>query len=92
MKSIGVAFAAAVLASVFVADAVNAQSRDKQKPAPAAGTQAAYEEVWVACQAQYAGGRGFLARDRYSYIEMCFKDKTGKYPGQVGMNCTLRRC
>jgi len=92
MKSIGVACAAAVLASLFVADAVNAQQRDKQKPPAAAGTQTAYEEAWVSCQAQFAGNRGFLGRDRYASLEQCFKDKTGKYPGQVGMNCNLRRC
>jgi hypothetical protein len=95
MRSFDVAFAAAVLASLLVADSVSAQSRDKPKPAAAQGTQGtqgAYEEAWTACQAQFAGNRGFLGRDRYAYIEQCFHDKTGKFPGQVGMNCQLRRC
>ena len=41
------------------------------------------------CQALYGGFRGALGRDRYAYIERCFKDLTGKYPFQVNMNCTL---
>jgi hypothetical protein len=41
------------------------------------------------CQELYGGYRGPLGRDRYAYIERCFKDLTGKYPSQVDMNCTL---
>lgn len=92
MKSVSIVFAAAALASLFVADSVNAQSRDKPKPAAPQAQQAAYEEAWSACQANYSGTRGALGRDRYAIIEQCFHDKTGKFPGQVGMNCQLRRC
>jgi len=89
MKSVSVAIAAAVVVSFFVADLVNAASKDKQKTDAAQGS---YEDAWYTCQARYAGSRGSLAKDRYVYIEQCFKEKTGKYPGEVGMNCYLRRC
>jgi hypothetical protein len=46
----------------------------------------------VECEGMYGGNRGFLGRDRYAYIEQCFKNITGKTPGDVGVNCTLRRC
>jgi hypothetical protein len=92
MKSVRIAFAAAVLVSPLVTDTVGAQSRDKQKPAAAQGAQSEYEKAWVDCQAQFAGSRGALGRDRYGSLEMCFHDKTGKFPAQVGMNCSTRRC
>jgi hypothetical protein len=92
MKSISVKLAAAVLVSLFVAHSVNAASKDKQKSEATQGSQGSYEDAWYTCQSWYAGNRGFLAKDRYAYVEQCFKDKTGKYPGQVGMNCSLRRC
>jgi hypothetical protein len=88
-SSVSVAFAAAVLVSLLVADSVNAASKDKQKTDPVQGS---YEDAWYTCQSWYAGARGFLAKDRYAYIEECFKGKTGKYPAEVGMNCSLRRC
>jgi hypothetical protein len=92
MKSASVVFAAAVLASLSVTDAVDAAPRDKPKTDAAQGTQESYQDAWYTCQSWYAGARGYLAKDRYAYIEQCFKEKTGKYPGQVGMNCVLRRC
>ena len=94
MKKVSLKFAATVLVSLLVAHSVNAASinaasKDKRKTD---ATQESYEDAWYTCQSWYAGARGFLAKDRYAYIEQCFKDKTGKYPGQVGMNCSLRRC
>ncbi len=44
------------------------------------------------CEMLYGGSRGYLGRDRYAYIERCFKDLTGMYPSQARENCTLRRC
>jgi hypothetical protein len=44
------------------------------------------------CMARYAGNRGFLGKDRGAFIEQCFKGLTGKFPFEVGENCTLRRC
>ncbi len=83
--------------TAFVVVALNAGFADAQAArakrtgsAPIASTttsQAMYQ-----CQAQYAGTRGFLGRDRYVYIEACFKALTGKYPADAGENCTLRRC
>jgi hypothetical protein len=92
MKLASVGFAAAVLVSLSGADSIDAAPRDKPKTDAAQGAQASYQDAWYTCQSWYAGARGFLAKDRYAYIEQCFKDKTGKYPGQVGMNCVLRRC
>jgi hypothetical protein len=46
------------------------------------------------CEALYGGGlgRGHLGRDRYAYIERCFKDLTGMYPSQVNQDCSVPRC
>ena len=48
--------------------------------------------AWADCQRNYGGRRGFLGRDRYAFIEQCFKLKTGKYPAQLQLNCKLRGC
>jgi len=92
MKSMRISFAAVVFGFLLAGDAVNAaprEARDIQKTDP---LQQSYEQTWYTCQARYAGGRGFLAKDRWAYIEQCFHDATGKYPGQLGLNCYLRRC
>jgi hypothetical protein len=91
MKSIGVAFAAVGVASLLVANSVNAASKDTQKT-PAAQASNTHQDAMYACEAMYAGNRGYLGKDRYAYIERCFKDKTGKYPFEVNQNCSLRRC
>jgi hypothetical protein len=51
-----------------------------------------YNQAMYQCASNYAGNRGYLGRDRGSYIETCFKSLTGKYPHEVGVNCPLRRC
>jgi hypothetical protein len=51
-----------------------------------------YQSAMYECEARYAGPRGYLGRDRYAYIEQCFKDMTGKTPAQMQINCSLRRC
>ena len=92
MKSIHTPCAAVVFGLLLASDAVNAaqrESRDTQKTDP---VQQSYEQTWYTCQSRYAGGRGFLANYRWAYIEQCFHDATGKYPGQLGLNCYLRRC
>ena len=82
------AFVFAALVGAGVAESKTAGAK-KASPSQTASTtsQAMYE-----CQALYAGPRGFLGRDRYGYIEGCFKAKTGMYPFQAHENCTLRRC
>lgn len=89
MKSVGVAFAAVAVASLLVANSVNAASKDTQKIGT---TQSSHQDAMYSCEAMYAGPRGFLGKDRYAFIERCFKDKTGKYPFEVNQNCSLRRC
>jgi hypothetical protein len=51
-----------------------------------------YQSVMAECEGMYAGNRGYLGRDRYVYIEQCFKNITGKSPADLQVNCTLRRC
>ena len=68
------------------AEAAAKKARPSQT-ASMTNSQAMYQ-----CASQYAGYRGYLARDRYAYIEGCFKILTGKYPSEVGENCPLRRC
>jgi len=84
MKSVSIAFAAAVLVSPLIAGSV-------VKPAAAQGAQASYKQALAACRAQYAGPRGPMGRDRDAAIEMCFHDKTGQFPSQVFPNLAQNR-
>jgi hypothetical protein len=80
-------FAIALLAA-GIADAASAK---KSSTSQTAGNTS-YSQAMYQCTAQYAGPRPGLGRDRYAYIETCFKQLTGKYPADVGENCQLRRC
>jgi len=51
-----------------------------------------YQSTMHECEGYYAGHRGFLGKDRYAYIEQCFKNITGMTPAQLQINCSLRRC
>jgi hypothetical protein len=51
-----------------------------------------YNEAMYQCTTNYAGTRGYLGKDRGMYIEMCFKNLTGKNFYDVGQKCPLRRC
>lgn len=55
-------------------------------------TQAEYQNVMTMCETFYGGRRGHLGRDRYAYIEQCFKHETGLYPFQLNLNCKIRQC
>jgi roadblock/LC7 domain-containing protein len=88
----------AILLSVFFCAALldgglaaSKAAAKKESPSQTASVMAANQAMYD-CQALYAGRRGFLGRDRYAFIETCFKAATGKYPFQAGANCTLRRC
>ena len=84
MKSLMILFSACFVASLF--DAGLALS---QTTRPSQDTSAAHRQAMDKCQELYGGWRGAMGRDRYAYIERCFKDLTGKYPSQVNMNCTV---
>jgi hypothetical protein len=77
-------FSACLVASLF--DVGPALS---QTPRPSPAESASHRQAMDKCQELYGGWRGAMGRDRYAYIERCFKDLTGKYPSQVNMNCTL---
>jgi hypothetical protein len=83
-----------LVAPLLVANPVEAKTKNtRMHPALASYTPGRdYQTAMVECEGMYGGNRGFLGRDRYAYIEQCFKNKTGKTPGDVGVNCTLRRC
>jgi hypothetical protein len=91
MKFLIILFSALFAAALFDAGPAVSKAAKKESPSKTTGlmtpSQAMYE-----CESQYAGPRGFLGRDRYGFIEGCFKALTGKYPFEVHENCTLRRC
>ena len=63
-----------------------------QTARPSQAASAAHLQAMEECKARYGGGsrRGWLARDRYAFIEVCFKELTGKYPFQANVNCLYR--
>jgi len=89
MKSVIIAFVGAALASSLNAQPVNAAPKDGQRTNTG---QTSNEEAMRTCEEMYTGNHGLASRDRYAYIERCFRGKTGKYPFQSQMNCSLRRC
>lgn len=77
-------FLACLVASLFdVGLAMSQTARSTQ------AASATHRQAMDKCQELYGGFRGWLGRDRYAYIERCFKDLTGKYPFEVSMECTL---
>jgi hypothetical protein len=84
MKSLMIVFSTCFVALPFDAGLALSQT---ERPSQAAS--AAHRQAMDKCQELYGGFRGALGRDRYAYIERCFKDLTGKYPFQVNINCTL---
>ena len=83
------AFFLAMLLDVRVAESKTAGAR---KTGPSDTISMTTSQAMYECEALYAGNRGHLARERYAYIERCFKGLTGMYPSQAHENCTLRRC
>jgi hypothetical protein len=60
-------------------------------PANAGQGNSVHLKAMEECKSQYGGRRFGLGRDRYAYIEQCFKMATGSYPFQVNANCSMRR-
>jgi hypothetical protein len=53
----------------------------------------AAQKVWDECAIQYCGIRSRSVRgSRPALIEGCFRQKTGHYPGQMGIAMRGRRC
>jgi hypothetical protein len=75
--------------STFVALLFDGALALSQTARPSQAESAAHRQAMDKCQELYGGFRGALGRDRYAYIERCFKDLTGKYPFEVNINCTL---
>ncbi len=81
-------FAAALL---NVAPAVS-QTAAAKRANPSQSVSARHQQAMDECKERYGGGiaRGHLGRDRYAYIESCFKQLTGIYPFQANVNCFIR--
>lgn len=85
MKVHGMLFSAC-----FIASLLNGGLAVSQTARPSQTASATHKQAMEECLKLYGGWRGWLGRDRYAYIERCFKDSTGKYPFEVGMNCTYQ--
>jgi hypothetical protein len=88
------ALSLALLITAGVAEAKTKTTKSKAG-ATTASAQAAggtHKSAMAECEAQYGGQRFFLGRDRYAYIEQCFKSATGMYPHQANMNCSVKGC
>jgi hypothetical protein len=81
-----------LFSAFLVAALVDAQLAASKTAEAIKGSLSQTGQAMYYCQTLYAGARGALGRDRYAYIERCFKDLTGMYPAQAHENCTLRRC
>jgi hypothetical protein len=84
-------FSALFVAALLNAGPAQSKAAKKESPSDTTGVMTASQAMYE-CQSRYAGNRGLLGRDRYAFIEGCFKSLTGKYPFEVRENCTLRRC
>jgi len=84
-----------LMAPLVDANPVEAKTRNVLvRPALASNAteSSVYQSAMRECEGFYGGQRFLLGRDRYAYIEQCFKIKTGKTPSELQINCTLRRC
>jgi hypothetical protein len=91
MKFPIVLLSAFFVAALFDVGLAASQTAGTIRANPSQTASATHRQAMDECQELYGGGRarGHLGRDRYAYIEACFKQKTGMYPFQVNMNCTL---
>jgi hypothetical protein len=92
MKLPIILFATAFVVVLLNAEFAESKTAGAKGAGPATPASTSTSQAMYQCEARYAGPRGFLGRDRYAYIEACFKALTGMYPAQARENCTLRRC
>ena len=78
-----------LFAACFVASLFDVGLAASQTVRPSQTASAARQQTMEECKARYGRGlaRCHLARDRYAYIDACFKELTGKYPFQADVNC-----
>jgi hypothetical protein len=81
-----------ITAGVAEAKTKTIKSRASGEAASAQAPGGAHKNAMAECESQYGGRRPFLERDRYAYIEQCFKSATGMYPHQAKMNCSVKNC
>jgi uncharacterized membrane protein len=79
--------ALALSALAYGATVLTAQAEKKQTARPSQAVSAA-QQAMQECRRQYGGGQqgtnhGFWIRDQWAWVEGCFKEKTGSYPGQA---------
>lgn len=86
-----------LFAAFFVATLLNvglavSQTAGTKRANPSQTVSARHQQAMDECKERYGGGvaRGHLGRDRYAFIEACFKEKTGMYPFQANVNCFIR--
>jgi hypothetical protein len=91
MKFPIILFSAFFVAAPLDVGLAQSKAAKKESPSNTSGVMTTSQAMYE-CQARYAGNRGLLGRDRYAFIEGCFKSLTGRYPFEARENCTLRRC
>jgi hypothetical protein len=77
-------------ATLFNVGLAVSQTTGPKRANPSQAVSAAYQQAMDMCQEMY-GGR-WMGHQRSLNIETCFKSLTGKYPGQVNLNCTVCNC
>jgi hypothetical protein len=45
------------------------------------------QRAMLECQARYKFAGSQMWQERWPFVERCFKEKTGMYPGQANVNC-----
>jgi hypothetical protein len=92
MKTPVILLSASFALAVLTAGVAAAASAKDANSAQTAANTMSYSDAMYQCATNYAGPRGNLGKDRGMYIEMCFKNLTGKNFYEVGQKCPLRRC
>ena len=81
-----------LFSAIFVAALFDVGLAMSQTARPSQTVNARHQQAMNECKERYGGGiaRGQLGRDRYAYIEACFKQLTGIYPFQANVGCFIR--
>lgn len=88
MKFPIILFSACFVATLLNVGLAVLQTAGTKRVDPSQTVSVRHQQAMDECKERYGGGiaRGHLGRDRYAYMEACFKQLTGVYPFQVNVN------